>query len=61
MAIVNIEKQNEEENYVTILLEDSDTVTIRDLDSGVSTVKAAKSYSSGSRIQVSEDFVIIKR
>ena len=52
MAKITIEKCSEqEENYVVVLVDDGDTVTIRDLDSGVSTIKSAKHYSSGSRIQ----------
>ena len=62
MATINIEKCSEqEENYVVVLVDDSDTITIRDLDSGVSTIKSARPYNSGSRIQFSDNFVIIKR
>jgi hypothetical protein len=62
MANITIEKCSEqEENYVVVLVDDNDTITIRDLDSGVSMIKSAKQYSSGSRIQFSNDFVIIKK
>ena len=62
MANISIEKFSErEEDYVVVLVDDSDTITIRDLDSGVSTIKSAKHYSSGSRIQFSDNFVVIKK
>ena len=62
MANISIEKYSErEEDYVVVLVDDSDTITIRDLDSGVATIKSAKQYSSGSRIQFSDNFVIIKK
>ena len=62
MANISIEKCSEqEENYVIVLVDDSDTITIRDLDSGVSMIKSAKQYSSGNRIQFQDNFVIIKK
>ena len=62
MANISIEKCSEQEkNYVVVLVDDNDTITIRDLDSGVATIKSAKHYSPGSRIQFSDNFVIIKK
>lgn len=46
MANITIEKCFEqEENYIVVLVDDGDTITIIDLDSGVSTIKSAKHYS----------------
>ena len=62
MANISIEKcAEQEENYVVILVDDSDTITIRDLDSGVATIKSGKHYSSGSRFLFSDNFVIVKK
>ena len=62
MANISIEKCSEQdENDVGILVDDSDTITSRDLDSGGATIKSGKHYSSGSRIQFSDNFVIIKK